>query len=348
MDLAFANILLVPDPERLPPKAYLFFIVANIGPGKSHRPVAVASCDYGNGTDIQGHQVTRFCLQTMTALYNISKVVWPGNNEEDEVATNQDSHRVIHDYNSSGDEAISSLAEKIFKTQYFDASLIDELRTIPDFQVPLRRLLRERLRREDSLQPKILAQLLGIAFEAQQRLDWVLLKDLPTDAIAAALELPELKEAQSIYLCIDWRTLAGLPTEREDKSLPVCWPKVRDIPAGSWVVLVSRDYLYCDREAEKTLDRNASPGRLSRHALLGPGLEWVSVLEPREACVVLQDFLEDAEYIKGNLRLAMEDDPEGRNWYPELLHEARQDDHPDLGGSGKREHARNTKIFIPT
>jgi hypothetical protein len=480
------------------------------------------------------------------------------------VATDQDSHRVINGYNSSGDEAISSLIEKIFKTQSLNVSLIDEFRTVPDFQVTFRHLLRERLKRKDFLEPTILGQLLGIAFEAQQHLDWVLFKGLPTDAIMAALEMPELKEAQSICLCIDtihgthkqlleslsmstslrelylfqeptresdnssaqlflellstshlhllkckivlsgpfssslskrfwlptsWkinaeafpvqhmfvrrqfktggnpvfspehfylgdallrperfaagflqflqslitgetmmdtqlysfacapstltemsskevspipvenstipkrpikrdferRFLAGLLTDLGNEAvLPVCWPKVRDIIVGSWVVLVSKNWYY-DLEAIKTLDHNTFPlpsvqacfiryafvrpkanisvenylenlkpeaievcglkeflqatapevdQDLVDHRLkeleayisnapeqipLGPGLEWVSVLEPHEACVVLRDFSEDAEYVKGNLRLAMEDDPEGRLFIPSTI-----------------------------
>lgn len=51
----------------------------------------------------------------------------------------------------------------------------------------------------------------------------------------------------------------------------------------------------------------------------GPGLEWLSVLELQDACIVLKDFLEDAAYVKGNLKLAMEDDPEGMHSFLLLL-----------------------------
>ena len=56
--------------ETLPPQSYLFFIVANVGPSESHRPIAVALCQGGYGTQsgIQGHQVTRYCLQTINIL----------------------------------------------------------------------------------------------------------------------------------------------------------------------------------------------------------------------------------------------------------------------------------------
>lgn len=446
--------------------------------------------------------------------------------------------------------------------QDFDVSYVNKLQTIPNFRFLLRSHLQERLEKKCFLQPQILGHLLGIAFDSQQHLDWVLLKGLDTHAIAIALKMPELKEARSIGLCIDsihgtheqlleslsmstslrelyflqeptrksdnnsaelflklmsmshlhllrckiilsgpfssslskrfwlpttgWepniRTfptkhmfvrrqiagsdkpvfspqhfylgdallkperfatgflqflqslitgetmmptqlyslacapstltnmsskeissipvenftipvrpvkgeierslIAGLPPAQiHDALLPECWPKVRDLVAGDWVVLVSKDRYY-DLEAVRTLDHNIFPypscqARFIRYAFirlktqismentpeslvsemievcglkeflkatapevdqnlvdqrlkelelyisnapeqipLGPGMEWVSVLEPHDACVVLKDFLEDAEYVKGNLRLAMEDDLESTSSLP--------------------------------
>lgn len=56
--------------ENLPPQSYLFFIVAKVGPSESHRPVAVALCQGGLGSQfgIGGHQVIRYCLQTINVL----------------------------------------------------------------------------------------------------------------------------------------------------------------------------------------------------------------------------------------------------------------------------------------
>lgn len=447
----------------------------------------------------------------------------------------------------------------IFEAQSFDVSFIDELQHLPDFQVTFGRYLREHLERNEFLQPKVLGQLLGIAFNEHRHLDWVLLKGLSTDAIATALEMPELKEANSISLCIDtirgthkqlleslclstslcemylfqdptrkcddisaelymelsstsylrlrrckillsgpfssslskkfWlptidyklnmgifpvqhmfvrrqvtgtgpenpifspdhfyfgdamlkperfaagflqhlqslitgetimerqlysfacapstltdmsikeissipvenfaipvrpvkrdaerRFVAGLPAAQDSEALlPPCWPKVRDLVAGSWVVLVSKNQ-YRDLEGALALDQNIFPfpsfqAKFIRYAFvrlktqvlvenftenlgpetmevgglkefiratapevdqnlvdqrlkelelyistapdqvaLGQGLKWLSVLEPHEADVMLKDFLEDAAYVKENLRLAMEDDPEG-------------------------------------
>ena len=510
-----------------------------------------------------------------------SEVIWPANEEKDAADAGQASQPVGSNNKSPSEEAISSLIEKIFQTQSFDESLIDQLHTLPDFQVTLRRHLHERLEKKEILHPKILSQLLGISFDAQQHLDWVLFKGLPTDAIAAALEMPELKEAKSISLCIDtirgtheqlleslslstslrelylfqeptresdnksaelflellstshlhllrckivlsgpfssslskrfwlpttssklnigtfpiqhmfvrrqitgsvkdnpifspkhfylgdalltserfaagflqflrslitgetmmetqlysfacapstlndmsskeissipienftipvrptkWdverRLVAGLPALRGYEALlPVCWPKVRDLVAGDWVVLVSKDQ-YRDPEAIKRMDHNIFPypstqTRFIQYAFvrlktpisvdsipenlgpemievgglkeflratapevdqdlvdqrlkelkiyisntpeqipLGPGLDWVSVFKPHEACAVLKDFLEDAVYVKGNLRLAMEDDPEGVTFLPFLSFFRMPSQHNNVDGN---------------
>lgn len=465
------------------------------------------------------------------------------------------------------EEATTSLLERISTMQSFDISLVNKLRTLPDFRIRLFRYLCERLKEKSFLPPKILGTLLGIVFDAQQHLDWVSLDGLPTDAIATALETQELKAANSISLCIDtiqgtpkqllkalslssslrelyffqgpsreddnastelflellstshlslyrykivltgpfssslsnkiWlpqtdfklntyafpieymfvrhqitgssltnpvflpnhfylgdallkpeRFAAGFlqylrslvtgdgemetqlysfacapstltdmsgkevspipaenftipvrPIKREvermlmdglhtelghDSMLPECWPLVRDLVCGSWVVLVSKDQ-YRDPEAIRIRDRNTFPwpstqanfiryafvrlktqisvesvpknlgpemlevgglkeflqatapevdhdlvdqrlkelgvyiSNASEQIPLGPGLEWLSVLELQDACIVLKDFLEDAVYVKGNLRLAMEDDPEGMHSFLLLL-----------------------------
>lgn len=55
---------------NLPPHSYLFFVVAKVGPGESHRPVAVAlrQGDLGEQFGIRGHQVIRYCIQTIDVL----------------------------------------------------------------------------------------------------------------------------------------------------------------------------------------------------------------------------------------------------------------------------------------
>jgi hypothetical protein len=75
---------------------------------------------------------------------------------------------------------------------------------------------------------------------------------------------------------------------------------------------------------------------------LGPGMEFISLLDHGTARSVLSDFLQDAVYVRENLRLAMQAMPRGklhdctspphfslltarlveRNWYPELLAES--------------------------
>lgn len=463
------------------------------------------------------------------------------------------------------EESITSMVDDIFKSQSLDVSLINKLRALPDFQLIFCQHLREQFVKKDPLPPKLLGRLLGFAFDSQLTLSWVLLRGLSTDAIATALEMPQLKEANSISLCIDnihgtpkqllealslspslrelyllqepsretdnastelflellatshldplrykivlsgpfssslskkfWlptadlklnfrvfpiqhmfvrhvhtgpdsavsfpnhlylgdamlkperfaagflqylrslitgdleinpqlysfacapsslvdmsckevspipaenftipveclkqdiaqKLVAGLPTELdEDSTLPECWPKVRDLASGSWVVLVSKEE-YRDRHALETRDWNAWPRqstqasylkyafvRLKTQILaknvpasvgpeaievmslkgflkvtarevnpelvdqrlrdlelyifsapnqvpLGPGLEWLSVLEPHEAGTILKDFLEDAAYVKENLMIAMEDDPEGTPFFSSAI-----------------------------
>ncbi|RYP42667.1 hypothetical protein DL767_000036 [Monosporascus sp. MG133] len=70
---------------------------------------------------------------------------------------------------------------------------------------------------------------------------------------------------------------------------------------------------------------------------LAPGMSHISVLDDGEARSILRDFLEDAAFVKENLRLAMQVNPEECNWYPELLE--------TNDAQGKQHRARNTAIF---
>ncbi|KAK3317463.1 hypothetical protein B0T19DRAFT_292510 [Cercophora scortea] len=65
------------------------------------------------------------------------------------------------------------------------------------------------------------------------------------------------------------------------------------------------------------------PARRVGQAKLDPGMEWLSVLGEQEACDMLRDFFEDAAFVRRNLRLAMEKDPNGtcqRQSPPPCLH----------------------------
>ncbi|OAA56341.1 hypothetical protein SPI_07952 [Niveomyces insectorum RCEF 264] len=53
--------------------------------------------------------------------------------------------------------------------------------------------------------------------------------------------------------------------------------------------------------------------------VLPRGAEPLSVLSQPEAAAILQGFLDESRLVNRRLRLAMEEDPNGRNWYPELL-----------------------------
>ncbi|PGH19014.1 hypothetical protein AJ79_00048 [Helicocarpus griseus UAMH5409] len=66
------------------------------------------------------------------------------------------------------------------------------------------------------------------------------------------------------------------------------------------------------QEVEHTLE--------SRWATKLPtGMRYLSVLEEGETRTMLRDFLEHGRTVRENVRMAMEDRPEERNWYPELL-----------------------------
>lgn len=99
------------------------------------------------------------------------------------------------------------------------------------------------------------------------------------------------------------------------------------------------------------------PARRLGQARLGTGMEWLSVLGRDEACDMLRDFFEDAAFVRRNLRLAMEEDPNGtwrfplhvrrplyadlcllgRNWYPELLRSE--------GSRHNESESRNHEVF---
>ncbi|KAK3937290.1 hypothetical protein QBC46DRAFT_416520 [Diplogelasinospora grovesii] len=73
---------------------------------------------------------------------------------------------------------------------------------------------------------------------------------------------------------------------------------------------------------ERCLDGLA--GELAGAAIGGVlprGVDPLSVLSQPEAADMLRGFLDESRLVNRRLRLAMEEDPEGRNWYPELLTE---------------------------
>lgn len=469
----------------------------------------------------------------------IPTVIWPSNTDGERVISSE-SHQETPNERSLGEQATKSQIDSLLNTDSSDISLFDKLRTAPNIQDILLRHLHERSEQLNiSTWAVSFGQLLGIAFAKQLHLDWVLLKGLTTDAIGAALETQELKDARSISVCIDnvrgtpaqllealsrsknlrelyffqqpvretdkrstelflelsstayasllkcklfltgsysaglrktfwlptttynpnievfptqhmfvrhqigtspqfWpnhfylgdallnpeRFAAGFlqylrslitgdsmvdetlysfscapstltetshtevsPIPAESFSIPVrplaqdnklrllaeCWPKVRDLAAGSWVVLVSKEK-YVSREAARTRTWPPKPTRATflKYALvrlkmqvllggvtailepemvevgglkeflremapetdpklvdqrvkelrdyvsnapqqvaLGPGLDWVSVFEPHEACSMLKDFLEDAAFVNGTVKLAMKENPKG-------------------------------------
>ncbi|GAB1317085.1 Proteophosphoglycan ppg4 [Madurella fahalii] len=55
---------------------------------------------------------------------------------------------------------------------------------------------------------------------------------------------------------------------------------------------------------------------------LGPDMDFISLLDDGTAQSILKDFLQDAVYVRENLRMAMQGMPRDRNWYPELLAES--------------------------
>ncbi|OIW23584.1 hypothetical protein CONLIGDRAFT_649611 [Coniochaeta ligniaria NRRL 30616] len=93
------------------------------------------------------------------------------------------------------------------------------------------------------------------------------------------------------------------------------------------------DAALCQRRVEEVARDLASQ---PQQAKLGAGVEWLAVLGREEACDMLRDFLEDAAFVRRNLRVAMEEDPEGRNWYPELLRE---------GSRHNESETRNQEVF---
>lgn len=489
--------------------------------------------------------------------------IWPSN-AGIAATTNQ-----IHEGSSTSavhDHDIRQQIDNFLCTNIYDASLLDNLHALPNLQDILRCHLHTRSEEPNtSSHASAFGQLLAIAFSKQQHLDWVLLKGLTTDALAAAIQTKELEDAKSISLSIDsihgttiqlldalslsqnireiyllqgptrvtdtqstdiflalsssnhlsllkcklfftgaysaglrktfwlppatykpniqafpiqhmfvrhqigsspqfWpnhfylgdamlhpqRFTAGFlqymqslitgesmvaenlysfacapstfaenassteisPIPAETNTIPTwaltrdeklrmhaeCWPEVRDLISGSWVVVVSKEK-YIDRDAVQSkawprkpsraiylkyalvrlktqlvVDQAAetltpeivqvggikeflqivapevNPDRVEQRlqelqiyishspdqAALGPGMSWLSVFEPQEACSILRDFLEDAKFVKGNLKMAMEDNQTERDWYPELFR--------DQTSQGAR-YIRNAEIF---
>lgn len=54
---------------------------------------------------------------------------------------------------------------------------------------------------------------------------------------------------------------------------------------------------------------------------LGPGMDYLSVLDQSDARAILGDFIENTAAVRRNLRLAMAAKPEEYKWYPDLLKE---------------------------
>ncbi|KUJ09147.1 uncharacterized protein LY89DRAFT_320509 [Mollisia scopiformis] len=113
--------------------------------------------------------------------------------------------------NSLDDQAIKILVDNFLTTESSNISLLDKATNIPHFQEILLPTICNRSESEELDNPEALGSLLGIAFTGQQHLDWVLLKELTTDAIAVALNTGNLNDAQSISLCID--TIKGTPAQ---------------------------------------------------------------------------------------------------------------------------------------
>ncbi|WYZ35497.1 hypothetical protein EsH8_X_000144 [Colletotrichum jinshuiense] len=52
--------------------------------------------------------------------------------------------------------------------------------------------------------------------------------------------------------------------------------------------------------------------------MMHSSIGWVSALDAASACSILQEFLDDAALVRRNIRLAMAEQPQDRDWYPEL------------------------------
>lgn len=78
--------------------------------------------------------------------------------------------------------------------------------------------------------------------------------------------------------------------------------EVCDLAAFLQATAPETDLALVDRELKKLVKYIS---RIPSQARLPPGVEWLSVLEQGEAAAMFKDFLEDGEFVKNNLRLAM-------------------------------------------
>ncbi|KAI1385352.1 uncharacterized protein F4822DRAFT_412827 [Hypoxylon trugodes] len=99
------------------------------------------------------------------------------------------------------DRAIITLIESTLETDAFDMSLFDEPRKLPSFQDSLRRLIQAKP--ELLGQSQSTAQLIALAFEGKKHLDLARQKGLTAGIIRTVLEMDELKQIESICICID-------------------------------------------------------------------------------------------------------------------------------------------------
>ncbi|GAW17435.1 hypothetical protein ANO14919_068920 [Xylariales sp. No.14919] len=128
------------------------------------------------------------------------RLIWPSESSETE------NGRVSQGPPQSGSSIDSSGArlarriEGILQTDGFSLPLLNGVRKLRAFQQSLRRVL---LEKPDYLNGPEGSGLLGLAFEAETHLNLVQYDGLSGEVIRAALDRDELKQIQSVSICID-------------------------------------------------------------------------------------------------------------------------------------------------
>ncbi|KAL2073377.1 hypothetical protein VTL71DRAFT_10701 [Oculimacula yallundae] len=105
-------------------------------------------------------------------------------------------------------------------------------------------------------------------------------------------------------------------------------PKIRDLSLDGWTVLLISgkrwDSKASTEELRKRLDKVDEHLVRLAQGFTQPGLyesaKPVDVLTHEEAADMLLAYLKDARGLEESLRKAMEENPGGQRWYPELLH----------------------------
>ena len=139
-------------------------------------------------------------------------MIWPSSADAAVIATQTQEGSST---NLLDEQDITRQMDSLLDARSDNELLLDKLRAVPNLQDIVHRHLCERSEQLNiNSHAGALGQLLGIAFSRRQHLDWVLLKGLTMDAIAAAVQTQELKDAKSISLCVD--TIHATPIQLLD------------------------------------------------------------------------------------------------------------------------------------